>query len=133
MRAKTIVKEKHISEVQHFDRSMPTKAAIGVGGIILGKEVWDRKEKFVEDWTNFITEKFHHKTIYGTFGKWAMKGSVPNFEGWGKYKVYVEEIKISDGATKEGLPVEIRVVGKDKAVYNIPVDDKEIYVIENES
>ena len=129
MRAKTL------NEVQNFERGVPAKAALGVGGIVLGKELWNRKLKYIDEWVNFIKKSLLHKTIYGTFAKytWDKTNSVPSFEGWAKYKVYVEEIKLSDGLEKEGLPAEIRVVGKDKATYNIPVDDKEIYVVEDES
>jgi hypothetical protein len=129
MRAKTL------SEVQNFERGIPPKAALGVGGIVLGKELWDRKLKYIKEWKDFIEKSFLHKTIYGTFAKytWDVKNSVPAFEGWAKYKIYVEEVKVLDGAEREGLPTEVRIIGKDKAYYNIPVDDKEIYVIENES
>ena len=124
MRAKTI------NEVQNFDRSMPTKAAIGVGGVILGKELWDRKLEYIKEWKNFIEKSLLHKTIYGTFAKytWDYKNSVPAFEGWIKCKIYVEEVKVSDGNEREGLPTEIRVKGKDNAFYNIPVDDQKIYI-----
>jgi hypothetical protein len=129
MRAKTI------NEVQNFDRNMPTKAAIGVGGIVLGKELWDRKLEYIKEWKNFIEKLFLHKTIYGTFAKytWNKGDSVPKFEGWAKYKVEVERVLVQDGTEREGLPTEIKIVGKDKAWYNIPVDDKEIYILNNES
>lgn len=128
MRAKTL------NEVQNFERGVPAKAALGVGGIVLGKELWNRKLKYIKEWKDFIEKSFLHKTIYGTFAKytWDSTNSVPAFEGWAKYKVYVEEIKISDGQDREGLPAEIRVIGKDKIFYNIPVDDSEIYILENE-
>ena len=129
MRAKTL------NEVQKFERGIPPKAALGVGGIVLGKELWDRKLKYIQEWMDFITNKFLHKTIYGTFAKytWDHSNSIPSFEGWAKYKIYVERIMIKDETEREGLPTEIRVVGKDGAWYNIPVDDKEIYIIEDES
>lgn len=127
MRAKTL------SEVQKFERGVPAKAALGVGGIVLGKELWDRKLEYIKEWKEFITKKFLHKTIYGTFGKWISREGIPEFDSWGKFKVYVEKVMVDDGTEREGLPTEVKVIGKDKAWYNIPVDDKEIYIIEDES
>jgi hypothetical protein len=129
MRAKTI------NEIQNFERGVPAKAALGVGGIVLGKELWDRKLKYIEEWKNFIEKSFLHKTIYGTFTKytWDKERNIPQSDGWAKYKVYVEKVKVEDGMAREGLPIEIKVVGKDGAWYNIQVDDKEIYVSDDES
>ena len=124
MRAKTI------NEVQNFDRNMPTKAALGVGGIVLGKELWDRKLEYIKEWKNFIEKSFLHKTIYGTFAKytWDKDTSMPKFDGWAEYKVYVEKVMVTDGSERGGLPTEVRVVGKDGAWYNIEVGDKKIYI-----
>jgi len=124
MRAKTI------NEVQKFERGVPAKAALGVGGLVLGKELWNRKEKYINDWKKFLEKSLLNKTIYGNFAKYSWKegDSVPNFDGWANYKVEVERVIITDGATKEGLPIELRVVGKDGAWYNIPIDDRKIYI-----
>jgi hypothetical protein len=124
MRAKTI------NEIQHFDRTMPTKAAIGVGGIVLGKELWDRKLEYIKEWKNFIEKSLLHKTIYGTFARytWDKTKSTPEFGGWAEYKVHVEKVMVTDGSEREGLPTEVRVVGSDGDWYNIPVDDKKIFI-----
>lgn len=126
MRAKTI------NEVQKFERGVPAKAALGVGGIVLGKELWDRKLKYIQEWKDFIEKSFLHKTIYGMFAKYSWKegDSVPNFDGWEKYKVYVEKVMVTDGNEREGLPTDVSVVGKDGAWYKIPVDDKEIHIVD---
>jgi hypothetical protein len=129
MRAKTI------NAIQNFERGIPSKAALGVGGIALGVELWNRKLKYIQEWKDFIEKTFLHKTIYGTFAKytWDKDHSIPEFNGWGEYKVKVEKVMVTDGGEREGLPTEIKVVGKDGAWYNIPVDDKKIHILENES
>lgn len=127
MRAKTI------NEVQNFERGAPAKAALGIGGIVLGKKLWDRKLEYIKEWKNFIEKSFLHKTIYGFFGKWLNRDGVPHFDSWNKYKVYVEGITIRDGSEKEGLPTELMVKGKDGFFYQVPVDDKEIYILDDES
>lgn len=129
-----VMRAKTINEVQNFERGIPPKAALEVGGIALGKELWGRKLQYREDWTNYIIKTFHHKTVYGRFGKFAFdkKHGIPKFDAWGKYKFYVEEIKISDGAEREGLPVEITFIDKDRSFYIVPIDDQNIYIIDDE-
>jgi hypothetical protein len=124
------MRAKVVNEVKNFERNLHPKQAMDIGGgISLGVELWNRKLEYVQSWKDFIEKSFLHKTIYGMFGKytWDEDKKVPRFEGWANYKVKVEKVVIQ-GIEKEGLPTEITVVGKDKAWYNIPVDERKIII-----
>jgi hypothetical protein len=130
MRAKTI----------NFERGLNPKAAMEVGGIALGKELWDKKEEFKKMWKDYIINLFKGKTVTGSMQKYVTetddKGNMwPHPKGHGNYTVKAEQVIVSDqtirgdNAEREGLPANIILTdGKGLEFYVLEVSDAKIYI-----
>lgn len=131
MRAKTV------NEIEKFERNLNPKAAMGIGGIELSKELWKRKEAYIQEWKDYLTNLMMGKTVSGFMHKYVFENAgdvkVPESAGWGNYSVKVAKMNINSDAQmqKEGLPINVVISdGKGNECYLIPIggEESKIYI-----
>ena len=127
------MRAKSVNEIKNFERGLNPKAAMDTGGIELGKELWKRKEAYIQEWKDYLTNLMMGKTVSGFMHKYTFGVFGPISAGWGNYSIKVAKININSDAQmqKEGLPINVVISdGKGKECYLVPIggEDSKIYI-----